>query len=267
MIPSLRATRIFGLWLVATLLASAAGAATLSAREDRELSLRPGQTLVVQNVNGPVTVTIWDRSTVRLQAVRTVKAPNRERAQEALAELEVEVIEDGSKLLIRTRQPRSEGGMFRWLRDGSTEGRVDYTLTVPRDARVEVKTVNGRVEARGVEGHLQASSTNGSITLDQVAGSVSASSTNGSIRATVTAVYQGAGIELSTVNGSIHLGLPAGAQADVDVRTVNGSITTDLPMTAQVQRSRSRLVGSFNGGGAPLRLRTTNGSVRVLQHQ
>jgi hypothetical protein len=262
--PAVSVTRTLALWLVVSTAASVAEAATATARDVQELPLPRERTLVVQNVNGPVVVVAWDRDTVRIEALRTVRGPNPQRAEEALAELQVEVVEERRRLLVRTRQVRSDGGVLSWMRGSSVQGQVSYALTVPRFAQVEVATVNGRVEVRGLEGSLRASSTNGAIALEATGGTVRATTTNGAIRASVAALDHQSGIDLSTVNGSITLSLPHTAQLDLDARTVNGSVSTDLPVSAEVQRSRTRLVGSIQGGGAPVRLRATNGSLRIV---
>jgi hypothetical protein len=56
--------------------------------------------------------------------------------------------------------------------------------------------------------------------------------------------------------------VPANIAADVDAGTTNGSIKTDLPIsTTRVDRNSLR--GSINGGGTPLRMRTTNGGIAI----
>jgi hypothetical protein len=256
-----RISRLLVSLLIVLAGAGAAGASTLTAHEERQVPLPEGRTLLVQNVNGAVKVGVWDRQEVRLQALRTAKGPSPERAKALLAELRVEVLQEATRVVVRTRDSR-DGSLLGWLRDGSTQGRVDYTLTVPRHAVVEIATVNGRVEVHGLAGQLRARSTNGSIRLQEIAGEVSASSTNGSIQASVIDTAP-AGLELSTVNGSIALHLPVDVRADIDARTVNGGVASALPLAVESSRSRSRLVGSLGGGGALVKLRTTNGSIRL----
>jgi hypothetical protein len=40
-------------------------------------------------------------------------------------------------------------------------------------------------------------------------------------------------------------------------------VSCDLPVTVRGERDRSELRGGLNGGGAPLRARTSGGSIRI----
>jgi hypothetical protein len=197
---------------------------------------------------------------VRLVAVKTARAATSGRARAYLRELKVEVERSGGKLLIRTRTPGSEGGIKGWLACAGVDGEVAYRLSLPREAELAAATVNGDVEVGGLLAPVRAASTNGSVVLE-VGGEVEASSVNGNIRVAMRRPEPRAGMELSTVNGSILLLLPTEFRAYVDARTTNGSVGSDLPMQVDGKRSRSRLVGHLNGGTTRLTLRTTNGSI------
>lgn len=48
---------------------------------------------------------------------------------------------------------------------------------------------------------------------------------------------------------------------DLDAATTNGRISSDIPLTSD-SFSRSRVRGTLNGGGLPIKVRTVNGSIR-----
>lgn len=254
----LRATAL----AVAVALASVAGAWAGGATEtvDRTVTLPASKQVVVQNLNGPVRVTAWEAPQVRLVAVKTARAATEGRARAYLRELEVKVEESEGKLVIRTRTPGSEGGVKGWLACAGVDGEVAYRLSLPREARLSASTVNGDVEVSGLLAPVRASSTNGNVVLE-VDGEAVASSVNGNIRVSMRRAEPRSAIELSTVNGSILLLLPAELRAYVDARTTHGSVGSDLPLQVEGRRSRSRLVGRLNGGTTRLTLRTTNGSI------
>lgn len=223
-------------------------------------------TVGVDNVNGSVTVQSWDRNEIRVEAEKTVDGSG-EAAKTALKELRIDVREEGDSLRIRTIHPKdNDGGFFSWLAGNHVDANVRYTVTVPRRTNLDLETVNGRIEAREIDGVMELETTNGKIEVARCAGRVSAETTNGGIVAQLNATSPGR-MELETTNGSVEIQLPAGFRANLDARTTNGSIKSDFPITIQGTMDRNRLSGSLNGGGEELRIRTTNGSVKILKSQ
>lgn len=254
----LRTTAAAALLSLAATASAWAGSATETI--DRTVALPASKQVVVQNLNGAVQVTAWESPQVRVVAVKTARAATDGRARAYLRDLEVKVEESEGKLVIRTRTPGSEGGVKGWLACAGVDGEVAYRLSLPREARLAVSTVNGDVEVAGLLAPVRAASTNGNVAL-QVDGEAVASSVNGNIRVSMRRADPRSAMELSTVNGSIVLLLPAEFRAYVDARTTNGSVGSDLPLQVEGRRSRSRLVGRLNGGNTRLTLRTTNGSI------
>ena len=75
-------------------------------------------------------------------------------------------------------------------------------------------------------------------------------------------VTPGQDIRLSTTNGRISVAVPSNFAGELDAGTTNGSIHTDFPITT-TRGDNNRLRGTVNGGGAQLRLRTTNGGIEI----
>jgi hypothetical protein len=202
----------------------------------------------LENTNGSVRVTAWDEPRVRIEAVKHA------RSERALEELQVEIIGEGDRLSVRTRFPRPQ-----WM-GGS--GRVDYRVSVPRSARVELRNVNGRVEVDGVAAALTAETVNGSVDVTGAGSEVDASAVNGSVEVQLARVDPAGRSELSTTNGSVRLTLPRDASAEVEARTVNGSVGCDFDL-ADARKSRRKLEGRIGTGGARFELGTVNGSVHI----
>jgi DUF4097 and DUF4098 domain-containing protein YvlB len=139
---------------------------------------------------------------------------------------------------------------------------VEYDIAVPRTMDVKIDNTNGGIDISDVSGAMQVSNTNGHIEFARCAGSVEAETTNGGVRADLTSVNSGKKISLETTNGRIALTVPRSLGATIDASTTNGSINTELPITTS-QMSRHALRGTVNGGGAEMRLRTTNGSIEI----
>ena len=263
---SLQATlRPFAFACLFSFAAAASWAATATETFERTIPLPRGRAIVIQNLNGGVAVAGWEQDQVRLVAVKTARAATEGRALAYLREVQVRVEDKGGKLVITTRTPGEDGGLRGWLACTGVDGHVEYELTVPREALVAATTVNGNVEVAGLRAPVRAASTNGNVSVVEVGGAVQASSVNGNIHVDLRRADPRSTMDLSTVNGSIVLYVPPELRAYVDARTTNGSVGSDLPLLVAGTRSRSRLVGSLNGGSTKLLLRTTNGSIWLRQ--
>lgn len=245
-------------------LGTAAGAAELSETIDRTFDVRPGANVVLTNVNGNVTVTAWDQPRVRVIARKSVDA-DRDDVQQALRDLRVEMQQRDGGLVITTKYPKHNGGaasIFDWFTGKHVDAQVKFELTVPRSMSLDLENVNGAISVTDVAGKHALETTNGRIEVARCGGSIDASTTNGAISAELLTVAKGQPLRFSTTNGRISVTLPPTLAVDVDADTTNGAIRSDLPVT-MTRTSENSLRGSINGGGTPLRIRTTNGSISI----
>lgn len=264
-------------------LTAAVQAATLTERFEKTYPFRDGALLQLDNVNGGVVVDAWDRDEVRLVAEKKVRADNQDKAREVMKQVQVSVQQEGGGLRVDTRLPKKGDSLWDWMTGDNVNISVSYRLQVPRRARLDVETTNGGLQVKGtqgeailettnggitlvdVDGNLRLSSTNGGITATDVAGAVHASTTNGGIDVSLRDVPSGSDLRFETTNGGVEVSLPRDIRASVDISTSNGRITSDFDVEGG-QKSRTRLSGDINGGGGELRIRTSNGSVRVAQN-
>ncbi|MDD5541768.1 MAG: DUF4097 family beta strand repeat-containing protein [Acidobacteriia bacterium] len=220
----------------------------------KSFDLKRGGSVSVRNVNGSITVTGWDQERVQLVAVKSAGGFDDHDAQENLKRLEVHIDQNGNTLTVETRSP--SGFHF--------GGGVTYTLKVPRRCDLELHSTNGGLNTSDVEGTIRLGTTNGTIKADNIGGTLNGTTTNGRIIATFNKV-SGDLVHLSTTNGSIQLSLPEDAGAVVEAHTTNGSIKTDFPITTRGTVGRHSLEGTIGKGGTRIQLRTTNGSISILQ--
>jgi DUF4097 and DUF4098 domain-containing protein YvlB len=127
-----------------------------------------------------------------------------------------------------------------------------------------VRTVNGSVAVRGVDGSGRLRSVNGNVEVLDSAGRFSARTTNGNLRLELRRLPDGAPMTLETVNGSVVLALPSDAQASLTVRSMNGDFHSDMPVIAQGALSTRAFRGRLGSGGSEISIRTVNGGIRVL---
>jgi len=225
--------------------------------------LAPGRTLEIEGVNGAIRATD--------AAGKDVVAHARKHARRSdPSQVTVEVIEhaDGVTLCVRYPDVRGHrntcaphGGSHMTTHDNDVS--VDFDVQVPAGVRFAAHTVNGEVEARGLDADAEAHTVNGSVTLE-TRGRAEATTVNGSVRARLGSMGVSKSLDFSTVNGSITLELPEDAGAEVTARNVNGGIETDFPIT--VRRAGfmgHQLRGTIGRGGPRLDLSTVNGSIRL----
>lgn len=214
----------------------------------------PGATLEIVNTNGAITIEAIDGSTVDVKATIRARGATEAAARETLKQVEIKEDAGPGRLRLETKHPR--------LRQAID---VKFTLRVPRNVKVNLRSVNGTIDVTGMQAEVRAETTNGAVKARGLGGAVDASTTNGGLDVQMSRLGAD-GVRLETTNGGIDLKLPADAKASLAARCVNGGISvTDLPFEKAADSSRRRVDGKINGGGAPLRLETVNGGVRVRQ--
>jgi len=200
--------------------------------------------------NGGIEVHGWDRPEVRLQAKVVAVAPTAGEAQELAGQ--VEIATTGK---VHATGPRATEGRHWW---------VSYRLSVPRQASLVLRSVNGGLSARDLSGALQLDTTNGGISLEAVSGNVHGRTQNGGLDIRLAGLGgTGGGLDVETTNGGITLALPADYGAHVETGTTNGSMNVDFPVTMQGRIDRKHLAFDVGKGGALVRAVTTNGGVQV----
>ncbi len=251
---------IFTLVLLA---ATAASASTLSETVEGTFDVRSGASFSLENTNGRVNVTAWDQPRIHVVAVKTVDRLDSDEAKTLLREVHVDMRQRGDSVVVKTEMPSNRNGFWDAIFGHGDSANVHYDVSVPRSAKLDIDDTNGRVTVTGVDGPLKVETTNGRIELHGCSGSVDLSSTNGAISAELLALAPSASNRIETTNGRIEITMPSSSRAEVDASTTNGRVETAIPITTRTL-DRNELHGSMNGGGPALKLRTTNGSIRIL---
>ena len=225
-----------------------------------------GKTFEVRGVNGPIHAVTSNGSDVELVAVRTGRRSDPESVR-------IEVVPHANGVTVCAVYPSRDDSRPNECKPGgggrmnvrNNDVNVEFELRIPREVAFEARTVNGRIEAN-VAGKAAVSTVNGSIEIE--AGTLTEATTvNGSIRAEVRSNTASADdIKLSTVNGSVHLNLPEGVDADVSAKTVNGGITSEFTEIEVRKKWGPRSAeGRLGHGGRELALSTVNGGIRITR--
>ncbi|GGG32462.1 DUF4097 family beta strand repeat-containing protein [Hymenobacter glacieicola] len=223
--------------------------------ETRDLTLPAppaGTPLVVDaRLNGAITVRGWAGTTVRVRARVEGRA-----ASEATA-----------KALAASVRISSQNNTLRAARPyEALEGwEVSYEVLVPRQTDLTLRSGNGHLTVENVRGALRCESTAGNLNLSGVGGDVRGKTTAGSVNLTLTGTaWEGPGLDVNTVNGSITWQLPAVYAATIMARTVQGRVQAELN-TKRKSVLPHNLVATLGKGGAQLRAATVTGNVTVKQ--
>lgn len=221
--------------------------------------LSPTGRVSIRNINGDVHIAVWDQNSVKVDAIK--RAYERERLDEA----KIEVVNTADSVSIKTEYPEWNQTYDQERRRYHNPASVEYTLTVPRKARLDsAELVNGSLDIEGVEGDVKAASVNGQLKARGLAGEVKLSTVNGGVEATVTGLDDSKSVTLNSVNGGIVLILPANAGAQVRASTVHGAITNDFGLTVNDgQYVGHDLSGQIGSGGPKIRLSNVNGSIAL----
>jgi DUF4097 and DUF4098 domain-containing protein YvlB len=250
--------------LLLAIVATAASAGTLRENVDRTFDARAGASLTLSNTNGSVTIHTWDQPRIRVQAEKIVECSDDKVARTAMKEMRIDLTPHDGGLAILTQSPREGTSIWDLFTGSHANASVKYDITVPRSMNVDVDNVNGGVYLSDLRGKMNLETTNGRIEVTNCAGKLDAETTNGSNRAQLTAIDAGQPMSLETTNGRISVALPETVAARLDASTTNGSIRTEFPITTN-RGEKNVLRGTLNGGGADVRLRTTNGSIEITK--
>src|SRR5262245_51164301 len=217
--------------------------------------LKAGGEVRIVNTNGRIEVEPTDGSELVVRAEKIAKAATDEGARQLLPRIDIKEEVGPDRVSIQTG--RIDGFMI------GAGFEVRYHVRAPKDVVVNVANTNGQITLNGLSGKVLARTTNGSVTGKGLAGAVEARTTNGAVNIDFASVGKDP-ISAKTTNGGVSISLPQSAKADVSATWTNGGIQVSPDLNLEVvEKSRRRLEGRMNGGGATIELHTTNGGIRV----
>jgi DUF4097 and DUF4098 domain-containing protein YvlB len=221
----------------------AAGQQTGENRFSRTVQVGRDSSLAVSNIAGEVTVHTGRSGEMRIEANKRVRGGSDQDAER----VRIDVAEHGGRVEVRT------------IHTGENDHTsVDFTITVPPDASVDLRSISGNIQVAGVQGGVRAESVSGNVTVGSAAhldriksvsgdvritgGSSDADVDTGSISGNVTITnLKAPGLTLSTVSGDMVLD---GMTLDrVSIRSVSG----DVDYTGALARNGRYEISSHSG--------------------
>jgi hypothetical protein len=222
--------------------------------------------LIVDNINGSISVTGYGGNDVQLVAYKTI------------TEVHLDIREDGDRIILYVESPGRRGEGMSHDRGWDHEGYdVEYRfeLKVPSKTDINLKTVNGEeIAVREMEGDFEVRNVNGGVDMREIAGAGSVHTVNGNVR---VAFSKNPGSESSfkTINGEVDVKFASTPSADFRFSTMNGDVYTDfdvkrIPVPTKVKETRrGKKVYSSGGsfmtrsgeGGPEITFSTLNGPI------
>jgi len=210
----------------------------------------------VREINGNVTVTPSANGRVALEAtVRYAGVEPTSGENQGLFETKL----DGDTLRIGSVR---SGKMVVFIRTRDVS--IDYRLQVPPETTLDIHTVNGKIGVAGVTASTSLDSVNGSVSVETAGTSaLDARTVNGSVKARFLTDFIGA--KVRTVNGPVHIILPADSSFVCDLNQVNGGFESNFPLSIRSSRGNRDITSVVNGGKYLLKIRTVNGEVDLTR--
>ncbi|WP_448566363.1 DUF4097 family beta strand repeat-containing protein [Thalassotalea ganghwensis] len=234
---------------------STAAQADVSREFSKTFQVDDSSALRLQNINGKVAITGWDRSTIEVNA--TITADD----EDDLALISVETEQTGDTVSVETKYKERR-------RNRGSSGEVEYKVYVPSQTNLsDIELVNGSLDVEKVFGKMKVELVNGSLTISDAKSDIDVASVNGSINVNWLETEKVSKVSLETVNGSIKLGLPSNVSADVSAETMHGSIKNDFGLQVEKRGFIGKeLNGIIAGGQIDINIESVNGSVKILSN-
>ena len=255
------------------------------AREPFHYEFSNDKTLDVDNVNGTIQVIGDSGKTIRVEGERILRAEDQQALNRAKSEVKLDVNEKDGVAQLYVNGPfrgnnnhaGDDHGFHLHFDEHRYEVTYNFTIHVPHEMGLELRTVNGEIKTADTRGKFDIHGVNGSVNMTGVAGSGTLRTVNGRTSVAFSEAPKGPS-SFQTVNGAIDAAFPPNLAADIHLKTLNGAAYTDfeatsaLPATAEAgERKNGRFVFRTNhtsnirvgAGGPELSFETVNGNISI----
>ena len=209
----------------------------------------PEGSLWVETTSGEITARTLTGRTLNLSSrsgdVSVEKAQASETAsfETASGDVRAEAVGSGIRASVRTQS-------------GSAE------VSGLRADQVQIESVSGDVELKGVTGTLTVKTVSGDVEAsDSDSPAISLLTISGDARWKIAQPFSGS-FAGTTVSGDLRLELLGGADTRLEMNTTSGSLSPDLPLAEKIQTDR-HVAGQLGAGTGSIRLQSVSGDLVV----
>jgi hypothetical protein len=265
-------------------------------RDEKRFTVSGQPDISLSTFDGSIEVRSWDRAEVFVEIEK--HGPDRE----AASALEVTATQEGDRIRVDAPKPKVTHHVF-GIGNFSSPG-VRLIVSVPRKVKLTAHTADGAIAIEHVDGTINLQSNDGSVKGEGLQGDITARTDDGSMRfvdvngrvvvesgdgsihvagrvdnvqartrdgSIVIEAAEGSAMasdwDVSTGDGSIVFRVPEGFNADIDAHSGDGSVSANVSGLENVRTGdgRESLRGRVGSGGHLLKLRSGDGSIRLLK--
>lgn len=253
------------------------------------LDLKSGGALEVKTAGGGISITGTDENKASISVIIEDHKGNVDKAriEELLKNYTLEIRQEKNTVYVNAEKKDKNWHGINWLR-------ISFQIKVPRQTECNLNTSGGGIVINNIKGDTKVITAGGSIAIEQYAGALDAKTSGGSINlknaeGKLTVQTSGGSINLSKVAGDIEAHTSGGSiAADVQelgkyltLETSGGSVKATIPANKGLdldltgshvkadlanfkgESKRTKIIGSVNGGGIPVKLSTSAGSTQL----
>ena len=223
-------------------------------RVSRKVKIGRYGRFTLTNISGDILVSPGSGDEVSIEAVKRTRGDRSE-----LARVRITVEERGGRVDVQTEHEQNR-------RDHNGRGdhvSVDYTVTVPASAAVDLHSISGSIKVSGVHGSLRSETVSGNVTITDAPKLEAAKTVSGDV--SLTAITTDGDLTASSVSGNVRAkGLKA---RGIDLGIISGDISvSDVTCDRLGVKSVSGNV-EYTGGiakGGRYEINAHSGTVRLL---
>jgi DUF4097 and DUF4098 domain-containing protein YvlB len=253
--------------------------------------------LIVENVNGSITVEGYAGSTIQVEVEKIINGKTEARLQKGIKDVQLGVIDRADTIILYVKGICMSFGRLKekYSRDGSSWGYdwnecnddsereeydyiMNFRIKLPSSVNLRVSTINeGKISVSKTTGRVAAYNINGDITLTELSQAARANTINGDLDVKYS-TNPSSDCRFYTLNGDINAYFQRGLSSNVSFKSFNGEFYTNLPelveLPSEIEKSKTDKGFKYkiNGnrfktgkGGALLDFETFNGNVYLRE--
>ncbi|HEY9527252.1 MAG TPA: DUF4097 family beta strand repeat-containing protein [Anaerolineales bacterium] len=224
---------------------------TLKVNADKPLTLK------VATAAGSVTVTGANVESVQVKIVKTAYDSSQARADEEVKGIKYTIEQTGNTVTLKYELPKS-------MNFSNNVNTVDFDVTVPNQATVDVDGSMGEVNVAGTTGNVDINNDFGDVTIEDIEGALTVQTNSGEVNAT-SIVADGETIDLRSDFGGVTLKKAEGK--DILLDSNSGTITlSEVRATGDLTTNTDFGNTKFENGSADsLHVETNSGEVSLIR--
>jgi hypothetical protein len=246
-----------------------------SSQETREINktlpLKPDGRIAIDTYKGSVTIGVWDKEEVEIHAkIEADDSWSSKQAEEDVQDTEIRISGSEQEVRIKTdygRVRRNHDGFFGLFGTGTSLPLVHYAIKMPRTARLRIKDYKSETRIEDVRSDVEVNTYKGEVTISNCEGSLELETYKGRVAVTLSRLAGSSRIESYKGEITISLRKNTGFELETDFGR-HTDFDSEFDVATRYRDRRGRIadyVGSVNGGGPRLFLKSEKGTFRLRQ--